>query len=354
VGERTALRITVHKLWYELPSYHVYEGGKYLTFKLPEEQVQPGDTVGLSFELLPVETFARQIPSFVLTNLAHQAWVADSVVLKDFKVVDGVLEFRVLQKNPWSSGQEFAIKGQVVKYPGESNQYGGLFAEFSIKDYAGRTRDLRLRYDSASSEGLQLVTGVRTSPSVSLVSYDGTRLSIVYGTDNAVATIYIEPPSNLMYSLGTMHPYSGPFFKLVQGRYTTAWQIDNVGILRDLEKEMLDHGLNYDRGRVGAEISYVIGDTRLGLKNIILEEPSKGGRDLYTRDNTVAIQSRLLTERLSPNDLQTKIQGQLADLVGKLKQDYENQPDMKDGYAILSYVDTDGTLRTIILEVPRP
>ena len=115
---------------------------------------------------------------------------------------------------------------------------------------------------------------------------------------------------------------------------------------------MLYHGSTYVVGRLGAEIAYVIADRKLGLKDIVLEEPSKGGRDLYTRDNTVAIQARLLVN-IPPDQLEKTIQGELFSLREKLRQDYANQPDMRDGYAILSYVDTDGMVRTIILEVPR-
>lgn len=349
VGEVTALKITIHKLWLELPSYHVYQGGKYVEFVLPKEEVQPGDAVGLSFELLPVEDFAKSIPDFALTG-PKLRWLSDGAVLKDCKLVDGVLEFRVLQKNQWSSVQEFTIKGEIVKYPGESNQYGGIYAEFSITDYAGRIRDLRLRFDGFRSEGLLLVKG-DGSRSVSLVSYDNFRLSIVYGSDNQVATIYLEPPSESVYSLGTIHPYSGSYLKLVQGKYTQAFQIDNIQMLRDLEKEMLDIGSTYSHGRLGAEISYVVGDKVLGLKSIIIEEPSKGGRDLHTEDNMVAIQTRFLQE--FKGDRETIIQKALLDLADKLQEDYQNQPQMRDGYAILSYFDTDGTVKTIILEVPK-
>ena len=105
--------------------------------------------------------------------------------------------------------------------------------------------------------------------------------------------------------------------------------------------------------RLGSEIAYVIADRKLGLKDLVLEEPSVGGRDLYTRDNTVAIQARLLSY-VSPAKLVATIQKELLNLVNKLGQDYENQPDMKDGFAILSYVDpTDGMLKSLIVEVPR-
>jgi hypothetical protein len=78
IGEVTALKVTVHKLWMKLPSYHVYEGGKYLGFSLPAEEVQPGDKVGVSFELLPLKEFASSVPDLFLTNPAHLPWLADS------------------------------------------------------------------------------------------------------------------------------------------------------------------------------------------------------------------------------------------------------------------------------------
>ncbi len=98
----------------------------------------------------------------------------------------------------------------------------------------------------------------------------------------------------------------------------------------------------------------MIADSKLGLKDIILEEPSVGGRDLYTRDNSVAIQARLLVS-IRQSKLLGAIQSALLDMVDKLRQDYGYQPNMKDGYAILPYIDpTDGMLKTIIVEVPRP
>jgi hypothetical protein len=117
-----------------------------------------------------------------------------------------------------------------------------------------------------------------------------------------------------------MHPYSGEYTNLMQGRYTSAYQIDNVVMVRNLEKAMFAGGSSYDRGRIGAEIAYVIADKNLGLKNIVLEEPSKGGRDLYTQDNTVAIQARLLRD-FTQGSREQLIQQALFDLSDKLQQD---------------------------------
>lgn len=351
VGEVTALKVTVHKVWYELPSYHVYQGGQYVAFALPTEQVQPGDAVGLSFELLPVEDFAASVPDMVLSNTGHLQWLADTAVLKNFKVTDGMISFEVLQNNQWSSVGSYTIEGQVVNYPGVSQQ-GGIYAEFVIKDFAGMTTNLRLRYDGFSFGGgqLQVVQGTETRP-ISMVSYDGLRLKLLYSSGNNVATIYLEPPSGSIYSLSDIHPYAGPYLDLVEGKYTNAWQIDQVVMTRNLERAMLDNGGTTEQGRLGAEIAYVVADEDLGLKGIVLPDPVQGGRRLYPQDNSVAIQARFLKSLGWYQD--ATIQNQLLKLATKLQQDYANQPSMRDGYAILSYVDMDGMVKTIILEVPR-
>jgi hypothetical protein len=149
-----------------------------------------------------------------------------------------------------------------------------------------------------------------------------------------------------------LYTYSGSYLDLVQGKYTNAYQIDSVVMVRDLEKAMLEKGGTYDLGRLGAEIAYAAGDKELGLSNLVIEEPAKGGRDLYTQDNTVAIQARLLTD-FTGSTRETLVQHALFDLADKLQEDYQNQSQMRDGYAILSYLGADGTLKTIILEVPR-
>lgn len=65
----------------------------------------------------------------------------------------------------------------------------------------------------------------------------------------------------------------------------------------------------------------------------------------------MAIQARFLKNFKGDRD--TMIQKAISDITDKLQQDYENQDKMQDGYAILSYFDTDGTVKTIIVEVPR-
>jgi len=73
----------------KLSGYEVYEGGDSLSFILPDKLVHPGDDVGLSFEVLPIEDFAKSIPDITLTNSATFRGWEDAAVLKDFRVVDG-------------------------------------------------------------------------------------------------------------------------------------------------------------------------------------------------------------------------------------------------------------------------
>src|SRR5438128_12142777 len=86
----------------------------------------------------------------------------------------------------------------------------------------------------------------RELKSVFLVSYDGYRLSVIYGPEKSVATIYIHPPSEALYRLGEGHTYSGPYLDLVSGRYSAAYAIDDIEFVRNLEKTMLQHGNTYD------------------------------------------------------------------------------------------------------------
>ena len=80
----------------------------------------------------------------------------------------------------------------------------------------------------------------------------------------------------------------------------------------------------------------------LGLKNVIIEAPSKPGRGLYTQDNSVAIETRLLND-FTHYSLQSLISQTLYELCEKLQQDYQNQPQMREGYAILTFLSPDGS-----------
>ena len=116
---------------------------------------------------------------------------------------------------------------------------------------------------------------------------------------------------------------------------------------------ILINGSSYDKGRLGAEIAYVVAEEKLDLTGIIIEEISQGGKNLYTTDGKVVIQARLLTDPndLSPANIGNTLTAQLTDLVNKVHQDFNNIS-AQTGYAILSYLDpTTRTIKTTALEV---
>src|SRR3989454_322062 len=351
-SDAVALKITVHKENELMISYYVNQGGQRFKPTLPAGQAKPGDIVPISIELLPLDSFLKGIPSFQLTNPAYLSWVADNVIVKDFILTGNTLQIHILQANPFTPLRDFNIVGKVEKYPGSSTNYGGAYVQFSITDHLGRTQTLRLRHDGYDTPEFQLLS--RGAPeTVSLFSYDGVRLSIVYTTRNTIATMYPKALTEAIYKLGDTQPYSGPYLNSVAGKFTDAFTVDHVEMERLLESSILHQGSTYVLGRLGSEIAYVIAGSKLGLKDIVLEEPSVGGRDLYTRDNTIAIQARLLAY-VNPAKVEATIQKELLNLVNKLGQDYDNQPDMKHGFAILSYIDpADGMLKSLIVEVPR-
>ena len=125
---------------------------------------------------------------------------------------------------------------------------------------------------------------------------------------------------------------------------------------RQLEKTMLASGSEYDLGRLGAEIAYTIANEKLGLRDVVIVEPSQRGADLFTKDGQVVMQARLLrsTQYADPKDLGVIFQSQLADLAEQLKVSFKLNPSAHTGYVMLSYLDNQGNIRTIVVEAPRP
>jgi hypothetical protein len=141
---------------------------------------------------------------------------------------------------------------------------------------------------------------------------------------------------------------------LVNGA-TAAFQIDQVTPTRSLEYTMVTEGSKYDRGVVGAEIAYAVGTQKLGIQNLILSEPAEGGADLYTPNHVIVIESRMLDLRDTSSDVQIEvaIQSQLAELVSQLENDFDaNKGQVQMGYAIISYIDSQTVIHSVIVQVP--
>jgi hypothetical protein len=114
----------------------------------------------------------------------------------------------------------------------------------------------------------------------------------MYGSPGLyIATIYESSPA-VFYQLGDM--VAQPLDFQVKGA-SQVYQIQQVTLLGQLANSMLTSNSLYAHGRLGAEIAYAVAIDKLGLTNVIIGEPSQGGPDLWTQDQTVVLEARFLT-----------------------------------------------------------
>ncbi len=213
----------------------------------------------------------------------------------------------------------------------------------------GQARTMRVYHNGYSTPRLGVNSGSEFI-TVSLLSSDGVRLRIAYGS--RAATLYLKDPSPA-YVLTEMVE-KGLSFQINRQGVSRVFQIDRVTVTGQAD-EMLRSDSEYVHGRLGAETAYVISTQKLGLKDVVLRDPALGGPDLFTKDGKVIIEARMLTDTSggAPKDIAPELQDQLSKLVGRLNDDFGspyNQSATK-GYAILSYLDEQGLITTIIVEV---
>jgi hypothetical protein len=229
---------------------------------------------------------------------------------------------------------------------------GRTFLEFTVTDIFGDSETLRVFYNGHDAPYLGMYEGSSGYRPVLLVSFDDYRLRFVIDTgEDTTTTLYLEDPSPL-YTLSPMHGYSLPYD--VSG-YDKSYIIDQVTINRALEQAMAASNDNLAKGRIGAEIAYTVAIQQLGLPDVIINEVSSPGNDLHTEDNTVMIQARFL-QRTAGEDQTTFNEDVTTNLSGMIKQlgkDFANNDSATTGYVIFSYLDSQNSIHTIILEVLR-
>ena len=208
-----------------------------------------------------------------------------------------------------------------------------------------RPRALRIYHCGHHRSWLSLQGGMGFER-VYLLSFDGVRLRFITraGSEFSAATLYTCNPSALYTVRNTLPRDHGLGIHLKP-------QVVQIRVKRLLESAMLQSIATYAHGRLGAEMAYTIAVTKLGLRDVVLFEPSTGGKDLYTKDGRVMIQARLLTEPgpLQPERLRRTIRIQVARLMRKLGQDFAHNPGARIGYAVLSYLNPcDGSVLATI------
>jgi hypothetical protein len=179
-------------------------------------------------------------------------------------------------------------------------------------------------------------------PSLSLPnriqSTEESRLIAKAGREFSAATIYMSDPSSL-YDVGPMVESDA---KVIGNFPSLGCRQAQVLPTRALESEMLRSIATYAHGRLGAEIAYALSVKILGLDDMVLVEPSIGGKELYTSDKRILVKARLLTKPgpLKPGRIRRTLRIQLCRLIRKLKEGFAYNPDAIAGYATLSYMNS--------------
>jgi hypothetical protein len=316
---------------------------------LPKQSFSPGDSVQVSLEVLPVKSFVERLKRIEFSNPQLSKWVSNNTKVKSVNIKGQKLRITIAQDHPLIGLSIFELNAKLDRYPGLSNQHGGVFLDCSFLDYVGRIFRLRISHNGFSMPEFQVDRGAGFEK-VSMLSFDGSRLTFRYGM-RALSTVHLKAPSEAQYGLGSPRVYFGSYLDSVRGKFNLSLMLNQVKIKRKFEQTMLQFGSSYDQGRIGAEIAYISGIKFFHLRDLVIEEPSKGGKDLYTSDRAVSIQARMIRDTPA-RKLERSIRLELDSLVTKLHQDFRYNPGMRLGYAVLSFVRSGNAVTTMLLRVP--
>src|SRR5438093_6639856 len=286
-----ALQSTLLKVYYwerKSTAYHEPTGADNWVATVPDPFAKPGDVLTVTINVLTRDDFVNSLPKVTWGNGMGAKWMTDLASLTNFKLSGDHLRIGVTEDPEVEGVSSFVIDGSAVKSLGFIR--GDSYLQFGVTDIFGTSRLMRVYYDGYGSTSLGIQKGTPFLQVV-FVSSDGARLKILYaaGIRNRVATIYTSDPS-VLYILGNPD-HNLPVY--LEGT-PNAFQIDSVTLNRQLEKTMLASGSEYDLGRLGAEIAYTIANEKLGLRDVVIVEPSQRGADLFTKDGQVVMQARLL------------------------------------------------------------
>lgn len=330
--------------------YHSYEGGNTWIATVPSDFGKPGDRLTIDVRLLTQEDFVKSVPPFQLTNDAHFSWLPTAARVEGFSLNGDALTFEVAQEPSVEGITAFSVQAKA----GTFGFVPGLrtYLQFDITDYFGQTRTMRVYFDGYSTPTLGMFNGAKF-PKASLIAFDGVRLRIAYGSPTvSVATLYLRDPS-VLYRLGVLT--SGGLWASYPGTSQIS-TISQVEILRQTENYILSSAQAYPVGRVGAEIAYSVATGKLGIQDVVLQDPALGGPDLFSKDGKVVFEARMLssTTGATPDQLRAEVGPQLDQMISRLRSDFAKVTTADTGYAIISYMDGQGNVQTIVAEVPKP
>jgi hypothetical protein len=327
--------------------YSNYKGGKFWYPGLPSKAPRPKRELSMSFKSLTADDFLNGLNQLTFTNSAALRWMPSFVSMTE-ACLKGEKFTLSLSQSPEVEGlSRFELRGDSSGVLG-SNTFG-TYLEFQTSDLFSQRRILRIYHNGLNSPRLAMDSiGFEK---VILASFDGVKLRVIAsaGREFSAATLYVIDPAGL-YNPGDLVLGSEEYS--VKGASRT-YHIDSVAIQRQIEQKMLQSKSTYAHRRLGAEMAYAISKKRLGLENVVLREPSTGGKDLHTTDGRYLIQARLLTDpKPLGENLRRTLRIQLNRLVRKLYQDFRYNSSAVTGYAILSYLNPSShVVNAVISEV---
>lgn len=269
-GEKTLLNVSYLESGKSV--YHRYEGGSTWMATAPNDAGHEGQNLTILPKLLTRGEFMTSMPDIIMKNEAGFSWLPSRSRILDLSDA-GNPHFEVEQV-PASEGiSRFSVSVQPSEKLGFVPGWG-CHLEMGIGDFFGRSRKLRVYHDGHYEAWLGLRRGKRY-PRITLVSYDGVRLRLAYGSPEIrVASIYLADPAQL-YSI-EKDERRGPIAS--KNSLLAPLSTYKTRLRRETEREMLMTRYRYPHGRLGSEIAYSIARNHMGIEDLILNDPSEGGR----------------------------------------------------------------------------
>ncbi len=324
--------------------YHRYEGKDVWVPSAPTRVGKPNDTLTIDVTHLNGQSFLDGLPEIVLRNRKRLAWMADEARLT--KAFEGRrVELRLKQEPAIEGAEGVDLPAESIGKLGVKNSIG--FIDLSFLDVFRVPVVIRLNHDGNKRAFLG-VRMHRKNFRVRFMSFDGVRLRFLYRYYPGLSstTVYLKEPS-LLYRLGELTELPLDYYNIAAVDKISL--VESVKPLRKLEAEMVNHGSNYETGRLGAEIAYAIVGEKFGYKQSVLQEPARKGVDIYTRDRKVVVEARFII-KVEPDDLKTQIERDMMQMVRKLRRDFRYNSEAVVGYAVLSYLDGE-YIRSLVAEV---
>jgi hypothetical protein len=337
--------LRIHYTEKNVSSYHFYQGGEKWIPTVSRTIAKPGERLRIEPELLTPRVFFANFPTVRLGIRRKRAWTTEHT---EVRVVEepGKVRLQIHQDPPVEGVSRYVIEGQRVE--DLRFQKTSVFATIGIPDVFSRLFLVQLHHHGHGKAWLSRRS--RASARIRLLSFDGVRLRVLYQLNRAMCStvVYMEKPS-VLFRLGKIIDFPR---NIETPGLEKRFLINQVNPVREMEAAMIQHGRHYEAGRVGAEISYTIVREALGKENLILNEPARGGTDLFTQDRRVLVESRFLVEK-PVLGLSQQIAIDLAKITRKIRNDFRWNPSAEVGYVVLSYLDN-GQVSSLVAEMPNP